>query len=299
MPRGVPYVFCRYALLDDGEPLSAYQQLATLKRITGTIVAHRKPEASSDEADTFSMRAAERVVSAEKILTWDVGFYVRLRSSARYDRRADDVAITVTPDDGIRYTSFVAIPRLGVVAVNDRSGDHYLGAQPGIARFKTVFKNTVPNGEAQIVLGATHADARKALSDWSISKFSFTVWPFNPHPRDPGRKLSELFERDGIGKLTGSATPMPGKEMRLREGGYIEETLGLTEAGYGQIGVDGTTPEGREAALRKPQFSLDKKVNEKTQAAPQILRVYIEPQETEKKEHTEAARALIEFYGDE
>jgi len=85
----------------------------------------------------------------------------------------------------------------------------------------------------------------------------------------------------------------------MHSGGYIEETVGLVEAGYGQLGLKGRTIGGREAALKKPGFSTDKKKNEKAQSEPQQLRVFIEPQDKELKEWKEAALALLEFYDKE
>lgn len=86
--------------------------------------------------------------------------------------------------------------------------------------------------------------------------------------------LSEIMARDNIGALQGKAVPVPGKEMRSTEGGYIAEAVGLADAGYGQYGMRGRTPEGREAALKKPKFDLDQERNENIQAAPQQLRVF-------------------------
>lgn len=105
--------------------------------------------------------------------------------------------------------------------------------------------------------------------------------------------------RDNIGALQGRAVPAPGKEMRRNDGGYIAEAVGLADAGYGQYGMRGRTPEGREAALKKPKFDLDRERNENAQAAPQQLKVFLEPQDNETAEFAEAAAALMELYGQE
>lgn len=84
--------------------------------------------------------------------------------------------------------------------------------------------------------------------------------------------------------------------MQMGEGGYIAETLGLAQRGYGQIGVKGYTPDGHEAAYGKPKFSVDKQENEKQKNKPQSLKVYIDPQETEDETIGEVAKALLGFY---
>jgi hypothetical protein len=242
------------------------------------------------------MRPVRFSVGDWDVLAWDAAQELTGRSAATYDAEADEVTVDWHPGRSIRFATFIAIPRLGVLAVSDRAGDHFLSAKAGISRFKAVFRSMVEEGEADIMLAASHADVRRALGEWSLSRFSFTVRPFNPHPSDPGRTLSDLFDRDGIGKVTGRAEAAPGKIMQMHSGGYIEETLGLTEKGYGQVGVEGETPSGRRASVAKPSFSPERKTNEKRQTEPQVLRVFVDVKDNRAEEAEEAARALLEFY---
>ena len=299
MARSVAYVMCRYEMTIQERPLSAQEQFQVLQQIRGTLVAHRKADPGPDDADTLVIRPKKLALGGRDVLTWDVGQQLTGRSEAFYDADTDEVHRRWSGGDAIRYASFVAIPSLGALAVNDRTGEIHLGSAAGISRMKTVFRGIVEGGDIAITQAASHADARRAVETWTLDRFDFAVRPFNPHPRDPGRTLSEIMARDNIGSLQGRAVPAPGVEMRKNEGGYIGEAVGLADAGYGQYGMRGRTPEGREVALKKPKFDLNKARNETIQASPQQLRVFLEPCDDETDEFLGAAAALIEFYGAE
>jgi len=300
MSRNVAYLFCRYSISDSrARELSLDEQLRAFKALRGVPVVHRKAEPTDNDRDTLICRPKSSTVEGYGYIIFDVAQEVTGRSVADYDRDAD--AIVERWDDGkhIRYTSFVAIPQLGVVATSDRSGDPHLGATPAIARLRSVFRNQdkIPGVALDIVAAADRVEVKRALTEWALNRFSFSVRPFNPHPRIPGKKLSEMMKQDQIGAVRGVATPTPGGQMSMSSEGYIEEAVGLADAGYGQYGFDGTTPSGRQASLKKPNFSLDKAKNERVQSAPQQIKVSLDPQPSEAEEFKEAARALIEFYG--
>lgn len=298
MARSVPYVMCRYQMTMNDNPMSSSEQFEFLQQVRGTLVSHRKSEPNIGNADTLVMRPKKLKVGRYNVLTWDVGQELSGRSEAKYDRDNDEVQHVWSDGEAVRYATFVAVPRLGAVAVNDRLSDIFLGAAAGVARFKTIVRNTVDGADITITQSATHADSRKAIATWTLDRFEYVVRPFNPHPRDPGRILSEIMARDNIGVLQGKAIPAAGRRMESNEDGYIEEVVGLSTAGYGQFGMRGRTPEGREVALKKPKFDLDKDKNESAQASPHQLRVFLDQQQNEQDEHIEAAKTLIEFYED-
>ena len=239
MARPIPFLFCRYTFTRRGRPLSAEEQHTELMKLRGVTVVHRKGDDLEAEPDTLTMMPSIWLQSGKNGVAWACGYYVRARTEANYDPETDSISQELVGSAGIRYTKFIAVPSLGVVAICDRTSDAHLGALQGVSRLKSVLKAAGKGVEVAITLAATQSDVRQALSNWALDEVSFTVRPFNPHPRDPGRKLSELFERDGIGKVSGSAYAVAGKKMRMAEGGYIEETLGLVEHGYGQVGVSG------------------------------------------------------------
>ncbi|KAB0678048.1 hypothetical protein [Aureimonas leprariae] len=298
MARTIPYLFCRYDLTINEMPLSGSEQHDALAEIRGQMVTHRQPDADEDEGHTFAMRAKHRQLNNHFLLTWAVGYQITQRTIANYNDADDEVDVRIEEGDGIRYAPFVALPELGVLGVCDRSGDPFIGARAGIARFKSVFRKAVDGGDVSVRPAASPQDRQRALKTWDLKRFDFTIRPFNPHPSDPGRKLSELLENERIGKLSGYAVPKEGSSMRLDEG-YITEAVGLADSGYGTYGLRGVTEGGLEAAIVKSPYSDDRKKIQQRQADPQVLRVSVEPQRTFDLEANEVAKALIEFYGDE
>ncbi len=299
MPREIPYVFCTYSVDRNGDGLSAREQLQLLEAIRGRPIVYRKSDADAADADTLAMRPKKFTTYGHEIISWAVGYYVKQRTEATYDSSVDEIATRHFRANGIRYTNFVAIPALHRVAVCDRSSDTFLPAKAGIARLKAILRHAARDYSLDIVMSASPQDVTRALKQWRLKEFSYTVRPFNPHPRDPGRELSEMFKRDGIGRLSGKAIPSAGKVMSMNSGGYIEQTVGLAESGYGQIGFSGTTKDGLNASVKKPKFTLDRDQNEKTQTEPRMLRVMIEPSSDDvEKESRDVARAMLDFYGE-
>ena len=298
MARSVPFLFCRYTFTKKGKPLSAEEQHEEFMTLRGRTVLHRKGDDDDAEPDTLTMMPGMWLQKkGRQVVVWSCGYYLKVRTEASYNPKTDAIEHAHLASNGIKYTQFVAVPSLGIVAICDRASDATLSAAQGISRLKSVIRHGAKDLDLQVKLAASQSDMKKALTDWSLDQVQFTVRPFNPHPRDPGRQLSALFDRDGIGKLVGTAVPAPGKVMRMAEGGYIEETLGLVEHGYGQLGVSGQTPNGMKASIKKPTFSQDKSENTKHQEDPHSLRVLVEDHGGQNNELERAvAKALIEFY---
>jgi hypothetical protein len=71
----------------------------------------------------------------------------------------------------------------------------------------------------------------------------------------------------------------------------------LVEAGYGQIAVAGYTEDGLQAEIKKPRFDADVVKNEKIQAKPRELRIFIDDEDMKEDEIARtAASALIKFH---
>ena len=148
-------------------------------------------------------------------LTWCVGYHLHQREEAEYDTDLDDILESYVETNGIRFTKFVAIPHLGVLAVADRISDTSLGGMAGVSRFKSVMRS-VKGAKAVVQLAATSQDVDQALSTWSVEQFSFSLRPFNPTPKRMGKKLHDLFITNGIGQMRGVALPTTGE--------YIHDT---------------------------------------------------------------------------
>jgi hypothetical protein len=298
MARPVPYLFCRYQLLQGKQALSGAEQIALLREIRGVMVPYRQADPDEADADTFSMKPGQFTIDGQHTgITWCVGYYLHQREEAEYNKDDDEIIEAYVETGGIRFTKFVAVPHLGVLAVADRTSETALGATAGISRFRSVVRHK--NGAKAIVqLAATSEEVGRALKRWSVDQVSFVLRPFNPTARRLGRQLHALMIANGIGRFRGVAQPAsPGEHLHDPGKGLVGEAVGLTQEGYGQIAVKGRTPEGHEASLGKPGFSRDKEENRKRQGKPRSLKIYFELEGSERQNNIMIAKALIEFYG--
>jgi hypothetical protein len=198
--------------------------------------------------------------------------------------------------DEIRHTKFIALPLLSVLAVDASGGDRALGASSAVGRFSAIVETLIDDASVEVNFAGTPEDARKALESWKLDEFSFTVRPFNPTPRKLGEKMHELLLSDRVGTLQAVARPMPGEDMRDSHEGLISEATGLSDAGYGQYGARGTTPDGLQAKLTKPKFTLDKEKNKIAQSHNRTLKVYIPKGDSPDAEESAIVKALVDLY---
>ena len=298
MARTTPYIFCRYVILDDEDPITPDEEWQMLQEIKGQTIAYRVREPRSDDFDTFLMRPRRKQISGYTVHTWTVAQDVRLRKRSRADKRNDEIVDDTVETEEIRHTKFVGIPRLQVFAVDDSIGERFLGARSAVSRFAAIVEQLVSDSDVRVNFAGTSADAQKALETWKLDQFSFTVRPFNPTPRKPGDAMHELMIEDGIGTLRAVATPRDGEDMRDSHKGLISEAKGLTEAGYGQYGATGTTLDGIRASLSKPKFTMDKTKNQKAQAENRTLKVYIPRGGDIEEDEAAIVKALLDLYGE-
>lgn len=297
MARPTAYMFCRYQIREDDVPLTGDAEWEILEEIRGKLVAYRKRDPKPDNFDTYLMKARKKSYHGYTVHTWEIAQDLKYRERSRYNKNIDDVTDEMIETDEIRHTKFVAIPRLGVFAVDDSIGDRSLGAKSAVNRFCAVIETLIDDSDVIVNFAGTPQDAQRALETWTLDQFSFTVRPFNPHPRKLGEILHGLMVEDHVGSLRAVALPAPDQEMRDSHAGLISEAKGLSEEGYGQYGARGRTPDGLEASLNKPKFTLDKARNIKAQAQNRTLKVYIEKAGTLEEEEGAIVKALIDLYG--
>ncbi|WP_210245503.1 hypothetical protein [Tardiphaga sp. vice304] len=151
--------------------------------------------------DTFLMRPRAKTAFGQTVHTWEVAQDVKFREKMRYDRRTDEVAEEMVETDEIRLTKFIAIPRLGVFAVDDTLSERSLGAKSAVSRFRSIFEQLLDDVEVTVNFAGTPQDAQRALDTWKLEQFSFTVRPFNPTVRKLGEKIHELMTNDHVGDL--------------------------------------------------------------------------------------------------
>lgn len=297
MARPIPFYFCRYSLLVGEELLDTRGQLQALKELQGQFFAHGPKAERESHLDSVVMRPREFQVRRERILAWSVGRKIGVRHSADYDPRRDRLIVEVIEDGSYQYSDFIAVPRLGVLAVDDRSGPLHLGGKAAISRFRSIFRN-LEDGAVNIELTTTPEDVKRALRRWELTEFSFVVRPYNPHPPgDLSEALSEQFKKDGIGRYRAKAQPFKGKRMKPAADGHIASAVELADAGYGQYAFKGVTEDGHVAQVKQPPFEDERRKNQERQNEPRELRVLIDPGGTDDAAtFASVADALIGFY---
>jgi len=287
-------MFARYRVGTEDADWDGDQLLRALRKVRGT--RFEQSYSRSTVADTLAMTPGQRTIDGLQVLTWRVGVKVMLRTATDYDALKDTLVRNTIAHEGVRYEDFVAVPKLGVVAISDRSGEDHIGAKNAAARFETVVRKGLPGAEAIIDWGVSETDVEAALKRWTVSEFSFSVRPFNPTVRDQGRRVHEALLEERASLMRGTIVAQTGEGLQAKDGGFISEALGLSRAGYGQIGFRGVTEDGQEAQFKKPQFSMNKKKNQEVREEGQPLKVFIEPKKSDKKEVEAIAKALISFY---
>ncbi|MBR1275614.1 hypothetical protein [Bradyrhizobium sp. AUGA SZCCT0283] len=295
-----PFLFCRYSLTVGDEQLGPTAQFNLLSELQGQPVAHGPKAEEERNFDTLLMRPQKMVIDRHAAFFWSVGVTIKQRLRAKYHRATDTIDLELINDGSVRFNDFIAVPSLSVLAVDDRAGELHLGGKQAINRFRSVVR-THEGADTSVVFEATPDEVRKALRSWNLTRFKFTIQPNNPRPVSRlSQELSDLFKRDGIGQLTGSAQPKAGATMHMDDEGFITAAAGLVEAGYGQMSVAGRTADGIDAEIKKPRFDRDVLKNEKIQERPRELRVFIDDEDLNEEDIVRTAgRAMIKFHHDE
>lgn len=302
MGRGVPFLFCRYNFSVDGELLDTRAQFKILQELQGQFAFVRKHAGGMSEPDTVLMRPQMKRVGGETIFMWSVGRRIGLRIKVDYDISLDRLDFSHVVDPSLHYSDFVALPRLGVLAIDDRAGAPHLGGKAAIDRVTRLVHVLTDGGEIEIVQDTTAGDVRRALQNWNLEEFSFVARPFNPHPPSVlAERLSNQLDEDNIGVVRAKYRARPGQVIRPSPEGMIAEAVDLAEGGYGQIAVRGYTEGGHLAQIKQPKFEQQKEKNEQRQAKPRELRIIIDVDDNLGYEDLliEVGSALRSFYDEE
>lgn len=294
MPRPVPFLFCRYQMLVEEEPLDADGQFAALTEIKGQLFPHGPKAAREGVRDILVMRPRRQEIEGESVLTWSMGHRPGMRRKTEYNAENDQLDRSLTNDEHTVFTDFIAVPRLNALAVDDRLSDEYMGASPALSRLRSAFQN-IDGGAFQAWLLAA-GDVTGVVETLALTEYSYSVRRFNPHTRSElARRLSEAMAAEGIFTNRGVVKPAPGETMTYGEG-LIGGTAGLADDGYGVVGFKGITPAGHHAQIKKPQFSTDKNDNIKQQQKDQHLRVLFERDAAEQDLTASIVAELVRFY---
>lgn len=271
MAYRIPFLFCRYTMQIGEDILDAAGTLAALSEHQGTFYASGPKEEREGITSLVVMRPREVVVEDETAIVWAMGHRPGHRVVTGYDKATQQLTQQVQADSHIYHTEVIAVPRLRVMAIQDRTSAMFMGARPALNRIRAVFRQ-IEEGSFTYQFMAP-GDLSQVLGELSLGEFYYTVRRINPHPPSAlAAALDASFQQEGIGISRGVVKPMPGAEMSKGDG-LIGATTDLAEAGYGVIGAKGRTPSGNVAHIPKPPFSLDKEENLEQQEKEQPLRI--------------------------
>jgi hypothetical protein len=296
---GRPYLLYRYQLLVDDEELDPKAQLVALKELQGQYFPSG-PKAERDKLfDTILMRPRSFKLDDEtQVFTWSVGGSIQTRIRITYDKKQDDLDRTLQTDrESLRYADFVAVPAFGVFAVDDRSGDEFIGGSPAAHRFRALFRQMDSDAEAIITPAADQKDFERALKRWKITTFSFTVKPFNPHPPSVlAKKLGDELKKRQVKRAHGEWQAEEDKGLKPDD--EMRAIVDLAEAGYGQMAIKGETPGGQQAEIKKSAFFDDKDKNLKSLEKPKQMRILVDTEDaSDRAVQKRVASVIIDLYG--
>jgi hypothetical protein len=275
----------------DDQDLSKGAQFNLLSENQGELFPYGRGNTSA-----LIMSPEKFTASRQDAYAFWVGYRPGARIRVGYDKTRRKRDRKLETDDHIKSAHIVALPGYNVMAVEDRISDENIPAQQALRALRSVLVN-LEDGEGDLeVTHVTDDDVRRALDEWDLTEYMYTVRPLNPISHtDRAERRSEAYKAEGIGKESGKVWPQTGQHMKPNEG-VIAETRDLVDVGYGQNGLRGVTPEGHEAHIPKPPFHMERQKNLAEREKPRLLRVLIEPEDTDEKMSRKVARALAGFY---
>lgn len=134
MTRPTPYVFCRYAIQIDDDLLDAVATVQALNEVQGRFLPHGRKAEQEGNNSIVVMQPSTDNIQGEDVVTWKIGYRAGSRTVTDYDVDGRQLTHQVENDRHIIHTDIVAIPRLGVMAVNDRTNSMHMGAKPALSR---------------------------------------------------------------------------------------------------------------------------------------------------------------------
>lgn len=294
MPRS-KYIFCHYRLAVDDDELDSNAQTQFVTENQGARVQHgRGREGIQANALIMSPRPFE--TDGVSCVAFWVGYAPGYRTVQNYDQRAQAIAKRLELDDHIKSALVVAVPSLRVIAFQDKSSDENVPARTAINALRSIVRAATDDEGVLDIVHATDQDVRRALDEWDLTEYLYTVRPLNPIPgSDRARRRSDAYKAEKVGKESGRVWPVEGETMSPNDG-VIAETRDLVDVGYGQNGLRGITPEGHTAHIPKPPFHMERAKNLAEREKPRYLRVDIEGEAGIEPTLT-VARALIGFFG--
>lgn len=296
MGRPQPYVFCRYQMSIEDEELDANEQADFLEAMHGEHAPYSRVGRNGQRPTALIMSPDSFDSDGDTGLTWSVGYCPGIRVVQGYDSSARRLNARWEEDSHIRAAVVVALPELGVMAIEDRNSEEHISAKQAISAIRSIL-NFYSEGEGSFdVRHGDPSDVDTWLKNWNLIECSYTIKPLNPiSASDLAERRSDAMKRENINRETGKVSPPAGKSMQ-QNGGIIEETNELAKVGYGARGFRGRTPDGHIAQVKKPIFHDDRHKNLKEQAKEHFVRVAFDVKDDDRPLINQISSALKGFY---
>ena len=279
-----------------GEPIAWQSHFKECESVKGKKAAYRVRDTQESDLRNFIFDIGSDKISEEPYFSFGVGYQITERLVKVLNPDTEKIDLVRHRADEMRYTRGVFLPRIGVTAFRDGSGDD-IGAVGGIGRTAAIleqFSDVVLDFE----LTARQEDVDRAVDRLRLMEMRFEVRPFNPHPRNPGLVLSGLMEKAKVGNLNAVAKPYEGGALSPESGGVVSEVRGLSDASYGHFGITATTKEGATVVYKKRKLSGDREKDQAADEKPRLMLISVERTDLwDEGEVKRIAQALIELYG--
>ncbi|MBR0551797.1 hypothetical protein [Stakelama marina] len=154
-----PYLFCRYQIEADGQILDESGQLSFLAENQGQRMEHptrgERPNANAllMEVDPFE---ADGLNAVEFYIGYQPGY----RTKSGYDSRKQKRTTNVVPDDHIKSAHIIAVPTLGCMAIEDRTGEHNIPQRVAAKALGSIAKSVFDDAEVSVI-HLSDAEARE------------------------------------------------------------------------------------------------------------------------------------------
>lgn len=295
MARQTYYLFCRYSIDSEEGPLDEAGEFAFLSENQGGEHGHGR-ERDGVVPQTLCTDPKHFQHDGRRVHIFDIGLKPGVRYRQQYDPATKAVVRNLERDPHTKLGQIITVPSIGAMALMDRASDDTISAYKSISALKSFVCGASDDERSLNVIHATNDDVERALNNWRVTEYSYTVRPLNPTGGALARMRTEMYRTENIYQESGKVTAPPGEGLRIGEG-TVGQTHDLVESGYGQSGLKGITEDGQTASIPKLPFSQDKEKNIRSQEnAPRFIRIAFKREAADDNIELEVAGALMRFY---
>lgn len=289
-----PYILCRYQITDSDDLLDQSGQMQFFQENQGQFRPHQT-RADRPQANAIIQEAEQFTASRYNAISFFVGYQPGYRTKRGYDPRSHKRTAEVVQDDNIKSAHIVAVPSLGCMAIEDRTGEHNVPQGTAVNALRSIVRAVFDEGDLNVT-HLTDDDVRRISREWDLIQYDYVVRPLNPiRPSDFSELRSEKMKIDHVAMDAGRLLPADGESIQ-DNGGLFTETELVVNAGYGQSGGRAITPEGQEARFPRPKFHMNKEKNFAEREKSRFLKILFDVSDDGVPDHAGIARTLVQFY---